>query len=219
MTAAGVDLFMEEWKRTDRRRRYYSEIPYFYHYSKEEGKKYCSLNHHKARKDLEKFTVRCPKCRKKGTYSTKMEVHGTYSLGLRIGSLDIQRVVIRHGCSICYITREHLEQLRKRYAFVKQRRTTRAVKIKDGGDEDVQKYYGKTRLAPKLKEFEKMEFKIKILEGHKRAKEAGKQIRYDVDRKLQDCKKRLLFAKRTNDPRLLYDRLPTGDEHRIFDPF
>ena len=200
MIAAGIDLFEEKMKRKDRRKRYYNPIPYFYHYSREEGKKYCSLKHHEALKELEKSAVRCPKCRKKGTYSTKMEVHGTYSLGWCIGSLDTQRVVIRHGRYICYITQEHLEQLRKKYTFVKQKKTARAVKIKDGDDEDIPKYYGKIRLGSKLKEFEKMEFRIKILEGHKRAKEAGKQIKYDVDRKLQDCKKRLFFAKKKTIP-------------------
>ena len=76
----------------------------------------------------------------------------------------------------------------------------------------------KIRASVDLHGFEKAALVLEIYKGHKKAKENGKKIKYDVDEKIEELESNIRDAKRTNDPSILAPEFIPADKHRTLDP-
>lgn len=173
------------------------ETPFIYHYTASDGKHYCSIKDAVKLKKRRERKVTCPKCGREGLFSRKKCVQCAYENGDKARIYGVTRLVVRHGSKICYINKTHLKELRKKYGFKYTRITFThpAMKfsddiinkeVRDKGVYDLSDL--KNRFGMSLTGIKRTQHIIRTLEGQLKAKNEGKDIRFDVEKRLNEFK-------------------------------
>lgn len=177
------------------------EAKFMYHYSSKDGKYYCSIEHVDKRMERKSRTVSCPKCKKAGLLSSRKEVHSAYEDGNKARIYGISRLVVMHGRKPCFINKEHLKELRKRYGIKNTKITTAHGVITYSNDRRIGKGVKNklnyelsdivNRLGLSLTGKERIMHIIRTLEGQLEAKKEGKKIRFGVEKAIEKFRKLL----------------------------
>lgn len=122
----------------------------------------------------------------------------------RKGSVyGVTRVVVRHGKRICHINKNHLRIIRKKYGFGDTRITIAHRVLRYSAEKVFEKkmpsknkgWYDSSDVANKLgvslQGEERIRHIIRTLEGQLAAKKAGRNIRFDVEKRIQVWKEEL----------------------------
>lgn len=174
---------------------------FVYHYSAGDGKYYCGISD--AQDKRRKRRITCPKCGDEGLYSKVKSANSGYVQGVKISVYGVTRVIVRHRRRICYINKKHLRIIRKKYGFGDTKITTshRVLTysnekrfIRKSGPKNKAVYDISdvaNRLGLSLVGEKRIRHIIRTLQGQLEAKKAGKNIRFDVEERIQRWKEEL----------------------------
>lgn len=122
----------------------------------------------------------------------------------RKGSVyGVTRVVVRHGKRICHINKKHLRMIRKNYGFGDTKITIAHRVLRYSAEKMFEKkmpsknkgWYDSSDVANKLglslQGEERIRHIIRTLEGQLEAKKAGRNIMFDVEKRIQVWKREL----------------------------
>jgi len=170
---------------------------FIYHYRRGKAKYYCSVENVARQVDRKQRRLTCPKCGREGLFTRRKGVQCAYKDHIKARVYGVTRLVIRHGSEACFINKTHLKELRNRYAFIKDTKITTSHPVilysKEGilyrGVRDKGRYDRsdlKNKLGLSLTGVKRIQHIIRTLEGQLRAKNRGKDIRFDVEKRLKE---------------------------------